>query len=60
MSRCAAFKQIDLTRALRAMKAGGIVVARVEIEPNRIVIITNSTSAEVKTPLDEWLKSDAS
>ena len=38
-----AFKQSTLTRALKGAKAGGLAVARVEIDPNgKIVMLTAS------------------
>lgn len=62
--RAAAFTQVDLSRALRGVKAGGIDVARIEIEPGtgKIVIVSAScsSSAEEQNPLDKWLKEDAS
>ncbi|MEN3791845.1 hypothetical protein [Fulvimarina sp. MAC3] len=33
------FKQSDLTRAIKAARAAGLDVGRIEIEPGRIVVI---------------------
>jgi hypothetical protein len=65
MSRApATFKQRDVTRALKAIAAAGIV-ARVEIDKSgKIVIIPVSAYAvlDVKdsTPFDEWMASHGS
>lgn len=43
MKHPAAFKQSDLTRALKGARAGGLAVARVEIDPNgKIVMLAAS------------------
>jgi hypothetical protein len=56
------FRQIDMTRALRAAKAAGIGVERVEIDPasGKIVVIAKGEgSAEPTKPLDEWRAANA-
>jgi hypothetical protein len=56
--RAFAFKQADITRALRATKAAGCLVGRVEIEPEgKIVIVTDAGAAaidELDHELAEW------
>lgn len=61
MAGRAAFKQVDLTRAVRAMRAGGLDIARVEIDPasGKIVIVSGSPATAAEDPLDKWLKEDA-
>lgn len=47
MTRRTAFKQSDMTRALRATKAAGVEVKRIEIEPDgKIVVVTDRTLDE--------------
>jgi hypothetical protein len=61
-NRPAAFRQIDLTRALRAAKAAGIDIARIEIDPDgRIVIIAagGPATANAGNALDTWLAKNA-
>jgi hypothetical protein len=62
MAKRVAFKQADLQRALRAARAAGLEVARVEIDPGtgRIVMITNSEAGQqMLSPLDQWMASHA-
>jgi hypothetical protein len=52
------FKQRDVTAALKAAKAAGLEVAKVEVDPitGRIVITTNAGGdKEPTTDLDRWL-----
>jgi hypothetical protein len=60
-NRPAAFRQADLTRALRAVKAAGVNIARIEIDPGgRIIIIAaGREAAETDNPLDRWMASRA-
>ena len=51
------FRQIDVTRALRAAKAAGIEVDRIEIAPDgTIIVVTEKTDAadggEIGNPWD--------
>ena len=55
----AAFQQGDATRAMRAVHAAGLKVARVEIEKGgKIVVIPGkpekSEQTAAATPVDEW------
>jgi hypothetical protein len=62
VKRAALFKQADLQRALRAMRAAGLVVARIEIDApiGKIGIITNAeTGQQTQAPLDKWMASHA-
>lgn len=63
MSRPAAFRQADVTRALRAARAAGLEVAGYEIDPvsGKIVITTRSTGTAVlvDNDLDRWLAAHA-
>lgn len=55
------FRKVDVTRALQAVKAAGVVADRVEIEPNgRIVIVTGQAAKSAESDLDKWVKSRAS
>lgn len=62
-TRAKAFRQQDLTRALRAAVAAGLRVAGYEIDPTtgRILVrITDDGSGqELTTPLDKWLADHA-
>ena len=52
------FRQGDMTRALRAAKAAGLEVAKVEVDPisGKIVIMTIAGGTnEPTTDLDKWL-----
>jgi len=53
----ATFRQRDLAAALKAAKAAGIDVVRIEIDPvtGRLVIITCAEAAASATHLDKWL-----
>jgi hypothetical protein len=64
MSR-GAFRQADVTRALRAARAAGLEVAGYEVDPvtGKIVITTRTAAGEQKTPetdLDKWIASHES
>jgi hypothetical protein len=42
-----AFRQQDVTRALRAAKAAGVEIVRVEIDPNgKIILVTTRETVE--------------
>lgn len=50
------FKQVDVTRAVKAASAGGMVVGRVEIDPDgRIVVAAASEAAKPQSELDRWI-----
>lgn len=54
------FRKIDVTRAVQAVRAGGITVGRVEIENGKIVVVSATETAPADAnPLDNWLKSNA-
>jgi hypothetical protein len=60
--RPTAFRQADVTRAVRAAKAAGIEVARVEIDPvsGKIVIVAGSPdTVNAGNCLDTWLANRA-
>jgi len=55
-------RQADITRALRAARAAGLDIARVEIDPvsGKITIIAKDAGgAEQKTDLDKWMAEHA-
>jgi hypothetical protein len=52
------FRQRDVSTAIRAARAAGCEVARIEVDPitGRIIITTVAgTSKEPSTDLDKWL-----
>jgi|HubBroStandDraft_3_1064219.scaffolds.fasta_scaffold2300951_1 hypothetical protein len=56
------YTKTDILRAVKAVLAAGVGIARVEIEPvsGKITIITSGSSdSEKKTDLDTWLAEDA-
>jgi len=60
--RPATFRQHDLARALRAAKAAGIDIERIEIEPasGRILLVASTGDAvDPATPVDIWLAKNA-
>ena len=51
------FRQSDVTRAVKAVAAAGVNIARVEIDKSgKIVIVTGDAKAELSelAPLDAW------
>ena len=51
------FRQADVTRAVKAVVAAGVGIARVEIDKfGKIVIVTAGAEAEISglPPLDAW------
>jgi hypothetical protein len=51
------FRQTDVTRAVKAVTAAGVNIARVEIDKSgKIVIVTGGAKAELSelAPLDAW------
>jgi hypothetical protein len=60
--RPAKFRQVDVTRALRAAKASGLEITRVEIDAEgKIVVVAGPPREPVKQPsgLDRWLAKQA-
>lgn len=59
--RRAAFRQIDVTRALRAARAAGLIVSGYVVEADgKIVVQTGGGNApESAGPLDRWMKEHA-
>ena len=51
------FRQRDLTRAVRAVTAAGMSVAKVEVDKDgRIVVVVGEPGKiESQTPLDRWI-----
>lgn len=55
MARRVAFRTTDLTRALKGASAGGLKVARVEIDlDGKIVIVSEGERREPATVFDDW------
>ena len=56
-----AFKQRDVTRVLKATRAAGIEVNRVEVDPvtGKIAITTNASSNDEAGELDKWISTHA-
>jgi hypothetical protein len=52
----AAFRQRDLTAAVKAMRTAGLVIARVEIgRDGKIIVVTGNTEQPVDKPSEnEW------
>jgi hypothetical protein len=62
MARAASsFRQVDVTKALRAVVAAGLPVARVEIDPSgKILIMTGGGDRiEPANALDKWIADNA-
>lgn len=57
--RSVTFRKIDVTRAIEAVKAGGVTIGRVVFEKEKFVIETATAPADASGPLDEWLKTNA-
>ena len=54
--RVATFRKHDVTRAIEAVRAGGVPIGRVEICDGKIVIVSSSDEQRPDNALDEWLK----
>jgi hypothetical protein len=48
------FKQADLTRAMKAMTAAGVTVARVEINPNGTIVIFTDAASSSPARVNSW------
>lgn len=57
--RQATFRKHDVTRAIEAVRAGGVPIGRIEIFEGKIVIVSSSEEIEPDNALDNWLKSNA-
>jgi hypothetical protein len=54
------FKQRDAVRALRATRAAGYEVARVEIaKDGTIILVIGKSEAQESAPLDRWMAENA-
>ncbi|MBB4123271.1 hypothetical protein [Martelella radicis] len=53
------WRKVDVTRAIEAVKAGGVDVGRVEIDGGKIVIVSSADTNAAPSPFDDWLKSNA-
>jgi hypothetical protein len=55
------FRQQDVTRAVKAVSAAGVHIARVEIEVGKITIISGDPPKDNadRSPLDDWMESRA-
>jgi hypothetical protein len=56
--RAAPFKQIDVTRAVKAARSAGLDVGRVEVEPftGKIVVHVKGASDDASNPCDRLLR----
>jgi hypothetical protein len=52
--RACTFRQSDLARALKAAKAAGVVVERVEIDREGKLVMVMGHSSETTTEGNEW------
>ena len=55
MSRRASFTQSDITRAVKGAQAAGLIVSRVEVDGDRIIILTAPEAADrPKSAVEAW------
>jgi hypothetical protein len=59
VKRTSSWRKAEVTRFIEAVRASGVPVGRVELEGDKIVIVSASDAGQADTPLDEWLKSNA-
>ena len=56
MKRRAAFRQADLTRALKAAKNAGVEIASIRVEPDGTIhIVAGGPEPAATNDLDRWL-----
>lgn len=55
------FRQRDVTRAVKAVAAAGVAVAKVEVDKDGkiIVVVGKPGKAEALSPLDQWMADHA-
>ncbi|RWC90052.1 MAG: hypothetical protein EOS32_28810 [Mesorhizobium sp.] len=59
-ARAAPFRQVDVTRAIKAAASAGMKVGRVEIDATgRIVVVAAGQTPEPANDLDKWMASHA-
>jgi hypothetical protein len=54
-----AFRQTDVTRAVRGVEAAGVKVTRVEIVAGKIVLYSGESQDAPANELDRWIERDA-
>lgn len=54
MSRRAAPTQAEISRAVKAVRASGLPVARVEVDGTKIIVLTGQEAAEPTSAVAEW------
>jgi len=60
MARKVAFKQADVSRAVKGAVGAGLAISRVEIDQEgRIVLVATSDTKAPENPLDAWMAKNA-
>lgn len=59
MTRTANFRKIDIKRAIEAVQAGGVKIARIEVEGAKIVIVSDTGRLDPQSDLDRWISTHA-
>ncbi|MAA99768.1 MAG: hypothetical protein CMN87_10640 [Stappia sp.] len=56
MRKKTTFRQIDVTRAAKGLRAAGVVLRRIEIDPNGRTVLHAGADPEAEelSPLDAW------
>jgi hypothetical protein len=55
VSRRASFTQSDVTRAVKGAQAAGLIVSRVEVDGDKIIVLTAAEAAErPKSAVEAW------